>query len=83
MVSASNHRSTGVNTVADSAIMEDDSASTKKGMILPFDPLSLTFDNIKYSVDMPQVKYRKLISYTTNAISSLFCNPGHEIKFRK
>ncbi|CAD6230889.1 unnamed protein product [Miscanthus lutarioriparius] len=54
LVSASSHRSTGVNTETDSAIMEDDSASTKKGMILPFDPLSLSFDNIKYSVDMPQ-----------------------------
>jgi hypothetical protein len=83
LVSASSHQSTGVNTETDSAIMEDDSVSTKKGMILPFDPLSLTFDNIKYSVDMPQVKYRKLISYTTNTISSLICNPGHEIKFRK
>ena len=29
--------------------------SRKKGMILPFEPLSITFDNIKYSVDMPQV----------------------------
>eukprot|EP00268_Persea_americana_P030001 TRINITY_DN2901_c0_g1_i1.p1 TRINITY_DN2901_c0_g1~~TRINITY_DN2901_c0_g1_i1.p1 ORF type:complete len:1438 (-),score=266.02 TRINITY_DN2901_c0_g1_i1:200-4513(-) len=28
--------------------------SRKKGMILPFEPLSITFDNIKYSVDMPQ-----------------------------
>ncbi|XP_066306469.1 ABC transporter G family member 36-like [Miscanthus floridulus] len=54
LVSASSHRSTGVHTETNSAIMEDDSASTKKGMILPFDPLSLTFDNIKYSVDMPQ-----------------------------
>lgn len=27
----------------------------RKGMILPFEPLSITFDNIKYSVDMPQV----------------------------
>ncbi|CAD6237901.1 unnamed protein product [Miscanthus lutarioriparius] len=54
LVSASGHRSTGVHTETNSAIMEDDSASTKKGMILPFDPLSLTFDNIKYSVDMPQ-----------------------------
>ncbi|KXG32868.1 ABC transporter G family member 36 [Sorghum bicolor] len=54
LVSASSHQSTGLNTETDSAIMEDDSASTKKGMILPFDPLSLTFDNIKYSVDMPQ-----------------------------
>ncbi|XP_078161527.1 ABC transporter G family member 36-like [Carex rostrata] len=28
--------------------------SDKKGMVLPFTPLSLTFDDIKYSVDMPQ-----------------------------
>ena len=28
----------------------------KKGMVLPFTPLSLTFDNVKYSVDVPQVK---------------------------
>jgi len=31
-------------------------ADTKKrGMVLPFTPLAITFDNIKYSVDMPQV----------------------------
>lgn len=27
----------------------------KKGMALPFTPLSITFNNIRYSVDMPQV----------------------------
>ena len=31
------------------------SQTRKKGMILPFEPHSITFDNIKYSVDMPQV----------------------------
>ncbi|XP_077211741.1 pleiotropic drug resistance protein 1-like [Tasmannia lanceolata] len=25
-----------------------------RGMVLPFEPLSITFDNIRYSVDMPQ-----------------------------
>jgi hypothetical protein len=60
LVSASSHQSAGINTETDSAIVEDDSAPTKRGMILPFVPLSLTFDNIRYSVDMPQVKYRKL-----------------------
>ncbi|KAG9459396.1 hypothetical protein H6P81_003904 [Aristolochia fimbriata] len=30
-----------------------DSSKSKKGMVLPFQPLSLTFDNVKYSVDMP------------------------------
>lgn len=29
--------------------------SDKKGMVLPFTPLSLTFDHVKYSVDMPAV----------------------------
>lgn len=27
----------------------------KRGMVLPFEPHSLTFDEITYSVDMPQV----------------------------
>nr|CAD1823988.1 unnamed protein product [Ananas comosus var. bracteatus] len=30
------------------------SSPIKKGMVLPFVPLSLTFENIRYSVDMPQ-----------------------------
>jgi len=28
----------------------------KRGMVLPFTPLSITFDEIGYAVDMPQVK---------------------------
>lgn len=27
----------------------------KRGMVLPFEPLSITFDDIKYAVNMPQV----------------------------
>ena len=27
----------------------------KRGMVLPFEPYSLTFDEVVYSVDMPQV----------------------------
>ncbi|KAL5193447.1 ABC transporter G family member 35 [Glycine soja] len=36
--------------------VSDDKAnrSGRKGMVLPFQPLSLTFDEIKYSLDMPQ-----------------------------
>ncbi|KAJ3670859.1 hypothetical protein LUZ60_008285 [Juncus effusus] len=29
------------------------SSPSKKGMVLPFQPLALTFDNVRYSVDMP------------------------------
>ncbi|KAL6334259.1 hypothetical protein AAG906_014657 [Vitis piasezkii] len=32
----------------------DQTASTKKGMVLPFQPHSITFDDIRYSVDMPE-----------------------------
>ena len=60
LASASSHRPKGINHEADPAIAEDDSALTKRGMILPFVPLSLTFDDIRYSVDMPQVKYKDL-----------------------
>lgn len=31
------------------------SDSGKRGMVLPFQPLFLAFDEIRYSVDMPQV----------------------------
>ncbi|KAF9614059.1 hypothetical protein IFM89_014859 [Coptis chinensis] len=39
-----------------SAITEasGESSQSKKGMVLPFTPYSITFDNIKYSVDMPE-----------------------------
>ncbi|RWR83360.1 ABC transporter G family member 39-like protein [Cinnamomum micranthum f. kanehirae] len=32
---------------------KDTKKKTKRGMVLPFVPLSLAFDNIKYSIDMP------------------------------
>lgn len=34
---------------------DEGSQNKKKGMILPFEPHSITFDDVKYSVDMPQV----------------------------
>lgn len=29
----------------------------KRGMVLPFEPLSITFNEIRYAVDMPQVSF--------------------------
>ncbi|KAK3161259.1 hypothetical protein QOZ80_1BG0074790 [Eleusine coracana subsp. coracana] len=46
-------RSTGINTESDSRTAEDGSSPARRGMILPFVPLSLTFDDVRYSVDMP------------------------------
>ena len=39
------------------AIHEPDNAAAQKGMILPFQPLSMAFENINYYVDMPTVSY--------------------------
>ncbi|PVH64073.1 hypothetical protein PAHAL_2G178700 [Panicum hallii] len=44
----------GENTETNLEMLEDDSGPAQKGMVLPFLPLSLTFDDIRYSVDMPQ-----------------------------
>ncbi|WJX09854.1 transcription factor [Trifolium repens] len=42
-------------TKMDEAVVENKASSTgRKGTVLPFQPLSLTFDDIKYFVDMPQ-----------------------------
>ncbi|XP_077209810.1 pleiotropic drug resistance protein 1-like [Tasmannia lanceolata] len=35
-------------------VTSDNNRNNKKGIVLPFEPLSITFDNIRYSVDMPQ-----------------------------
>ncbi|XP_072970521.1 ABC transporter G family member 36-like [Typha angustifolia] len=46
-VRKTNSSSSSVNDVVNSS-------PSKKGMVLPFVPLSLTFENVRYSVDMPQ-----------------------------
>lgn len=66
LASGSTHRSTGINTESDSGIAEDGSAPAQRGMILPFIPLSLTFDDVRYSVDMPPVKIETCFSYNIN-----------------
>ncbi|MQK21463.1 ATP-binding cassette domain-containing protein, partial [Escherichia coli] len=60
-------------------VVEGSSHGKKKGMVLPFEPHSITFDNITYSVDMPQemreqgVQEDKLV--LLNGVSGAF-RPG-------
>ena len=35
----------------------DANGVSKKGMVLPFTPLAMSFDNMNYYVDMPSVSY--------------------------
>ncbi|WVZ64156.1 hypothetical protein U9M48_013719 [Paspalum notatum var. saurae] len=44
----------GNNTRTTIQMLEGDSVPTQRGMVLPFLPLSLSFNDIQYSVDMPQ-----------------------------
>ncbi|XP_051137797.1 pleiotropic drug resistance protein 1-like [Andrographis paniculata] len=46
---SNSHRSLSSRTMSSTA-----NPNKKRGMILPFEPLSITFDEIHYSVDMPQ-----------------------------
>jgi len=40
----------------------DSDPNRKRGMVLPFEPLSMAFDDIRYAVDMPQVLFaRKML----------------------
>lgn len=41
---------------------ESTTLHTKRGMVLPFEPYSITFDEISYSVDMPQVIFAAKIN---------------------
>ena len=41
---------------------ETEGQDKKKGMVLPFEPHSITFDNIVYSVDMPQVIFHNSLN---------------------
>ncbi|XP_010249930.1 PREDICTED: pleiotropic drug resistance protein 1-like [Nelumbo nucifera] len=44
----------GVASESSSARIDEVSQNRKRGMVLPFQPLSITFDEIRYFVDMPQ-----------------------------
>lgn len=39
---------------------KEENSGRKKGMVLPFEPHSITFDEVSYSVDMPQVIYTQM-----------------------
>lgn len=39
----------------DSSLGSARGVAPKKGMVLPFTPLSMSFDNVNYFVDMPPV----------------------------
>ena len=51
----------GSNDEADSNHATVNSSPVNKGMVLPFVPLSITFEDIRYSVDMPEVFFKEIL----------------------
>lgn len=43
------------NTNEDSILGATRAATPKKGMVMPFTPLAMSFDNVNYFVEMPLV----------------------------
>ncbi|GLT97658.1 hypothetical protein SLE2022_152130 [Rubroshorea leprosula] len=48
------HRSASSRTLSAGVGSINEENLNRRGMVLPFEPLSITFDEIKYAVDMPQ-----------------------------
>ena len=46
----------------------DENGGRKGGMVLPFEPHSLTFDEVTYSVDMPLVIYIQMKRLTFHSV---------------
>lgn len=48
-----------------------ENAKSKKGMVLPFQPLSLAFENVNYYIEMPNVNFNspRLYYYSHHILS--------------
>lgn len=42
---------------SESLTLKADTSTTKRGMVLPFRPLSLAFDRVSYYINMPAVSF--------------------------
>ena len=52
---SSRSNSNGINRNADSTLESANGVAPKRGMVLPFTPLAMSFDSVNYYVDMPAV----------------------------
>lgn len=60
---------------ADSSLEIASGVAPKRGMVLPFTPLAMSFDSVNYYVDMPQVR-------DIYFPSTLFMHLKHQIIFQ-
>lgn len=60
---------------ADSTLEVPNGVASKKGMVLPFTPLAMSFDSVNYFVDVPRVIFT--VPYFTHFTSSFFFSFKH------
>jgi len=71
----------------EAAAAADEAINVQRGMILPFEPLSISFDDVSYYVDMPAVsvvaKLSFLSSNTSDSILSIKVEDAtlHHVKY--
>jgi hypothetical protein len=63
------NRSTNLVGNNESSLEAATGVAPKRGMILPFQPLAMSFENVKYFVDMPPV-------WNLSHETSLLCDPA-------
>jgi len=60
-------------------IMSSSNHEPRRGMVLPFQPLSMTFNHISYYVDMPAVSYSNLRTFVYAIVE---CNINYVYYFK-
>ena len=61
---SSRSNANGLSRNADSSLEITSGVAPKRGMVLPFTPLAMSFDSVNYYVDMPQVREISFSLYT-------------------
>lgn len=74
----------GLSRNADSTLETAKGVAPKRGMVLPFTPLAMSFDSVNYYVDMPAVSYNKIYYHSSfvgvkreEAIFLTWIHPNH------
>lgn len=56
----------GMSRSGDASLDAANGVAPKRGMVLPFTPLAMSFDNVNYYVDMPPVRIPSFVGVTTH-----------------
>jgi len=64
-----------------SRVMSSNGAAPTRGMVLPFNPLAMSFDNMNYYVDMPAVSSTSIILSSSSCPFSYLLQCACTVKY--